>query len=136
MGFTPAAAGTSKAGKIAGEEVLPTRLFEGAAGGAIILGTAPRCPEFHQCFDWPDAVIEIAPQGEDIVALIDQLDAQHQRIERARQTNSVRCLLQHDWVYRWEHILSSVEMEALPQLRQRKLRLSEIAATAVSAAAA
>jgi hypothetical protein len=135
MGFTPAAAGTSKAGKIAGEEVLPTRLFEGTAGGAIILGTTPQCPEFRQYFDWPDAVIEVSPEGEDIAALIDRLDAQPQRIERARQTNAVRCLLQHDWAYRWEHILSNVGMEALPQLRQRKLRLSEIAATAVSAAA-
>jgi len=136
MGFSPAAAGTSKAAKIAGEEVLPTRLFEGAAGGAIILGTAPKCPEFHECFDWPDAVIEVSPQGEDIAALIERLDAQPHRIERARQSNAVGCLLRHDWVYRWEHILAKVGMETLPQLRQRKSRLSEIAAAVVSAAAA
>ena len=136
MGFTPATARTSKAGKVAGEEVLPTRLFEGAAGGAIILGTAPQCLEFRQCFDWPDAVIEVSPETEDIAAVIDRLDAQPQRIERARQTNAIRCLLQHDWVYRWEHILAQVGMEELPQLHQRKSRLSQIAATAGAAAAA
>src|SRR5260370_3761442 len=135
MGFTPAITGGSKVNKVVGEQVGPTRLFEGAAGGAIILGTAPQCPEFHQCFDWPDAVIEVSPESGDIAAVIDQLDAQPQRIERARQTNAVRCLLQHDWVYRWEDILSMVGMEPLPQLHQRKSRLSAIAATAVSAAA-
>jgi len=136
MGFTPAITGASKVNKVAGEQVVPTRLFEGAAGGAIILGTAPQCAEFHQCFDWPDAVIEVSPESGDVAAVIDQLDAQPQRIERARQTNAVRCLLQHDWVYRWEDILSMVGMEPLPQLHHRKSRLRGIAAAAVSAAAA
>jgi hypothetical protein len=136
MGFTPAITGASKLDKVAGEQVVPTRLFEGAAGGAIILGTAPQCPEFRECFDWPDAVIEVPPESDDIAAVIDQLDAQPQRIELARRTNAVRCLLRHDWVYRWEDILSIVGMESLPQLQHRKARLNRIAAAAVSAAAA
>jgi hypothetical protein len=132
MGFNPASLATPKAGKVAGEQVLPTRLFEGAAGGAVILGTAPQCPEFRECFDWPDAVIEVSPESGDIAATIDELDGQPQRIARARRTNATRCLLQHDWVYRWERILSTVGMAPLPQLHSRKSRLSNLAVATLS----
>jgi len=132
IGFSPATLANSKTRTVAGEQVLPGRLFEGAAGGAIILGTAPQCPEFRECFDWPDAVIEVSPDSSDIAAIIDELDAQPQRTERIRRTNAVRCLLQHDWVYRWEHILCKVGMEPLPQLHHRKAELNEIAAAAMA----
>ena len=132
MGFSPASLAGSKADKISGEQVLPGRLFEGAAGGAIILGAAPQCPEFHDCFDWADAVIEVSPDASDIVSIIDKLDADHHWTERLRKTNATRCLLKHDWVYRWEHILSAIGLEPLPQLRDRKARLGEIVATRVS----
>jgi hypothetical protein len=136
MAFNPATLANAKSGKVAGEQVLPSRLFEGAAGGAVILGTAPQCREFHECFNWPDAVIEVSPDSNDIAALIDELDAQPQRLERLRQTNATRCLMQHDWVYRWEHILSTVGMKGLPRLRDRKSRLNDIAASAISYALA
>ena len=132
MGFSPAAVVGAKSDRIVGEQVLPSRLFEGAAGGAVILGTAPQCAEFREYFDWPDAVIEVSPQSSDIAAVIDELDAQPERTERVRRTNAVRCLLRHDWVYRWEHILSTIGMEPLPQLHDRKSRLSEVAAAAMS----
>ena len=131
MAFNPSSLANTKADKVAGEQVLPARLFEGAAGGAIILGSAPQCPEFHEYFDWPDAVIEISPESGDIAAVIDELDAQPQRAELIRRTNAIRCLLKHDWVYRWEHILSTIGMEPLAQLRHRKSRLSDIAAAAM-----
>jgi hypothetical protein len=136
MGLSPAAAKGEKAPKVAGEQVLPSRLFEGAAGGAVILGTAPQCPEFRECFDWPDAVIEVDPDSSDLATVIEQLDAQPRRMERVRQTNAVRCLQQHDWVYRWERILSAAGIDPLPQLKHRKSQLSELAATIMSAAAA
>jgi hypothetical protein len=77
-------------------------------------------------------VIEVPPEPSDIAAVIDALDAQPDRTERVRRTNATRCLLQHDWVYRWEHILSTIGMDTLPQLRHRKSRLSDIAAAALS----
>jgi hypothetical protein len=132
LGLSPVSVGNSKAAKIAGEHVLPARLFEGAAGGAIILGTAPQCDEFRTCFDWPDAVIEVPTGLRDIGALIDELNLQPQRTERARQANAIHCLRQHDWVYRWEHILRTIGLPPLPQLHRRKLRLREIAAAAMS----
>lgn len=132
MGFNPATVATTKAHKVAGEQVLPSRLFEGAAGGAVILGSAPQCAEFRECFDWPDAVIEVPSEPSDIAALIDALDSQPDRTERVRRTNALQCLLRHDWVYRWEHILSTIGMSPLPQLSNRKSRLADIAAAALS----
>ena len=131
MGFNPAALSIHKADKIAGEHVLPSRLFEGAAGGAIILGSAPQCPEFHEYFDWPDAVIEISPEPGDIAAVIKELDAQPQRTELIRRTNAIRCLQKHDWVYRWERILATIGMKPLPQLNHRKSLLNDIADAAM-----
>ena len=127
IAFSPASLTSEKERKVAGEQVLPSRIFEGAAGGAVVLGAAPQCQEFSDCFDWPDAVIEIAPDGSDIVKTIDELEAQPERLERLRRTNAVRCLLQHDWAYRWEHILATVGMEPLPRLQQRKRKLKELA---------
>ncbi|KWV47683.1 hypothetical protein AS156_19830 [Bradyrhizobium macuxiense] len=132
MGFNPAAVMSARSRMISGEQVLPSRLFEGAAGGAVILGSAPQCAEFEEWFDWPDAVIEVSPQTDDIAAVIDELDAQPERIARVRRTNAVRSLQRHDWVYRWEHILSTIGMETLQQLHDRKSRLSEVAAAAMS----
>jgi Glycosyl transferases group 1 len=129
MCFSPATLAYSKTNTIQGEQVLPARLFEGAAGGAVMLGTAPQCAEFRECFDWPDAVIEVHPESTDIAAVIDDLDAQPERTERVRRTGVTRCLQRHDWVYRWEHILSTVGMEPLPQLHRRKAKLREIAAS-------
>jgi hypothetical protein len=136
MVYNPATLATSKADKIAGEQVLPARFFEGAAGGAVMLGTAPGCPEFSKCFDWPDAVIEIDPNSTGIDAVIEELDAQPRRIERARRTNVIRCLLRHDWVYRWEHVLATIGMDPLPQLHDRKSQLRHIADATMSASQA
>jgi len=60
--------------KAAEEQVVPARLFEGAAGGAIMLGTAPKCPEFETCFDWQDAGIEVSATGENIDEVLEELD--------------------------------------------------------------
>ena len=136
IALSPATLANAKSSKVASEQVLPSRLFEGAAGGAVILGTAPRCPEFDECFDWPDAVIEVSPETGDIVAAIEDLEAQPQRLERLRRTSATQCLLRHDWVYRWELILATVGVEPLPQLDERKSRLSEIAAAVLSYAPA
>jgi hypothetical protein len=127
IGFSPASLAGPKADKAAGEEVLPGRLFEGTAGGAVILGTAPKCPEFLEYFDWPDVVVELDPERGDVASLVDELEAQPERLERIRQTNAVQCLLRHDWAYRWERILVSLGMQPRSQLHQRRAELARIA---------
>jgi hypothetical protein len=76
-------------------------------------------------------VVEVSPDGSDIVAVIEELDAQYDWTERLRETNATRCLMKHDWVYRWEHILAKIGLDPLPRLRHRKSRLAEIAAAAI-----
>jgi hypothetical protein len=127
IGFSPASLAGSKADKVAGEQVLPGRLFEGAAGGAVILGTAPKCPEFLEYFDWPDVVVELDPEAGDVASLVGELETQPERLERIRRTNAVQCLLRHDWAYRWERILQSVGMQPRSQLHQRRAELARIA---------
>lgn len=134
MAFSPATLANSKSGTVAGEQVLPARLFEGAAGGAVILGTAPQCAEFGEHFDWPDAVIEVSPDSGSIADVIQDLDAHPRRTELLRRTNAVRCLEMHDWAYRWEHILSTIGMQPLQQLHLRKAQLRQIAADAMAPA--
>ncbi len=131
MAFSPATLGDSKP-VVAGEQVLPTRLFEGAAGGAVIVGTPPRCADFNEHFDWPDAVIEVCPDSGSIAEVIDALDAQPRRMELLRRTNAVRCLERHDWAYRWQQILSTIGMEPLPQFHLRTTRLQQIAADSMA----
>lgn len=128
IGFSPSSIGGPKAAKIANEEVLPGRLFEGAAGGAIILGCAPSCPEFAQYFSWPDAVIEIAPDGSDVLQTISELDQDPERSLAIRYSNVKGCLLNHDWAHRWRHILAAVGLAPLPQLAARLDRLNAAAA--------
>ena len=130
IAFSPASLNNSKTSKMAGEQVVPSRFFEGAAGGAVILGTAPKCEDFDACFDWPDAVIEVSPDTGEIAAVIDELDAQPERIERVRRANAINCLRRHDWVYRWERILNTIGVEPRPQLRARKAQLEQIATEA------
>jgi hypothetical protein len=63
--------------------------------------------------------------------VISELDAQPERTEHIRRSNAIGCLLKHDWVYRWEHLLATIGMEPLAQLRRRKSRLSDRAAAAM-----
>ena len=127
IAFNPATLAGEKSSKIADEQVLASRLFEGAAGGAVILGSAPQCAEFSEAFPWAEAVVEINPDGTNIEKTIADLDAEPERVERLRATAIAGSLLRHDWVYRWEAVLSAVGLPPLHQLEQRKRRLSHLA---------
>ncbi|HVR62780.1 MAG TPA: hypothetical protein VMU50_12835, partial [Polyangia bacterium] len=75
------------ANQTGGDEALGSRLYEGAAGGAIVLGVAPDCPEFATQFDWPDALIPIPFDAADMQPILRELDAQAPRLARARTGN-------------------------------------------------
>jgi hypothetical protein len=132
--FSPASLESPKAAKIAGEQVLPSRMFEGAVGGAVMLGSAPKCKEFEEQFPWADAVIEVDSTA-DIGTLIDELDAGADRINRLRHRSMTGCLRRHDWAHRWESVLSILQMKPDPQLLQRKSRLAILADEADTAVA-
>ncbi len=113
-----------------GQEELNIRFFEGAAGGAVMLGIPPNCQAFHQNFDWSDAVIPLAEDSTNIAEIISQLDSQPERLNKIRTDNVVNSLLRHDWVYRWEKILDTIGIHPSKGMLQRKDKLKELAAIA------
>jgi hypothetical protein len=117
-----------KAIESAGEIALPGRLFEGAAGGAVMIGTEPRCPEFRELFDWPDALIEIPVEPDDIRAVLADLDAKPERLARIRATNAVESLRRHDWAYRWKTVLETLGFPPTEGVKARIAKLDALAA--------
>jgi hypothetical protein len=108
-----------------GDQVLTTRYFEAAAGGAVILGSAPDCPEYHAAFDWPDAVI---PLSGDAGPLIRALDRDPARLARIRADNLRQSLLRHDWTHRWAQVLQTFHLAPTPAHDARRARLDALAA--------
>lgn len=97
-----------------------TRFFEGAAGGAVMLGFAPDTEAFRSLFGWQDAVIPVEPNEAAVIELLDALDVDPERTEAIRRINVSKALRHHDGVYRWEQILRAVDLEPLPALADRK----------------
>lgn len=106
------------------DHALSTRYFEGAAGGAVILGTRPECPEFDAAFDWPDAVI---PLTSDPRAVLAALDRDPLRVFRARHANVTQCLRRHDWAHRWSQVLSTLGLPRTTAHANRLTTLSDLA---------
>ncbi len=103
------------------------RYFEGAGSGAIMIGEYPNNEEFKKLFDWPDAVLHLPYDSDNIDTLINELDRQPERQEHIRRTNVLQALMRHDWVYRWETVLATAGLEPLPELLERKERLRNLA---------
>jgi hypothetical protein len=110
-----------------GEQSLATRYFEGAAGGSVMLGSAPACPEFDELFDWPDALIPISTEPEDMRGILAELDAQPSRLARIRTENVRQSLLRHDWAHRWSLVLDTLGLERSDALADRLARLDQAA---------
>jgi hypothetical protein len=110
-----------------GQVEIGYRFFEGAAAGTVMIGQHPETELFYQNFDWPDAVIPIPDDGTQIAEFLAKLDAQPERLEKARRNNVINSLLRHDWVYRWREILETVGLEPKPALHDRVKRLKNIA---------
>ena len=109
-----------------GDEALGSRLFEGMAAGAVLLGVAPSCPEFDLCFDWPDAVVELPTETPEVERFLSELTAQPERLRRARRHNVVGVLRRHDWSQRWATILETMDLPALEGMQGRRRRLAEL----------
>jgi hypothetical protein len=122
IAFNPPDIGGGGKGRFKDEQALSTRYFEGAAGGAVMLGSAPRCPQFGVAFDWPDAIIPLSPDS-NIAALLRELDRDPERLETVSRRNVRECLLRHDWSHRWATILEHVGLEPTPALEARIAKL-------------
>ena len=119
-----------------GEDALSTRYFEAAGGGAVVVGSAPDCPEYGQAFDWPDATVPASYDGHDVLDVLRALDNDPERVARARWRNLTGTLRRHDWAYRWCDVLSLAGLEPTPSALARITRLRELAEHVDAACAA
>jgi hypothetical protein len=115
-----------------GEQSLSARYFEGAAGGSVMIGSAPRCREFWDLFDWPDALIEIPSEPEDVGEILSDLNAQPERMARIRSENVRQSLLRHDWAHRWRTVLETFDLPPTAGLKERLTQLSRAAGQVAS----
>ena len=109
------------------QEELGFRSFEGAAGGAVLLGQFPKSDAARSLFDWPDAHIEVPYNSTDMPAVIDALERSPERVARIRRDNVVNTLRRHDWAYRWHGLLSALDMAPAEALLHREHLLHELA---------
>jgi hypothetical protein len=110
-----------------GTEEMGARYFEGAAGGAVMIGMAPRCAAYDDCFDWRDAVISTPRDPAQIPCLIAELEAQPHRLAQIRRNNVTNSLRRHDWAYRWHQILDCAGLPATAGLVEREAELNRVA---------
>lgn len=122
IAFNPRDIGGGGTGRWRDEQALSTRYFEGAAGGAVMLGSHPTCPEYDQAFDWDDAVIPLDPKG-NVADRIAELNRDPERLAAMSRRNVNECLRRHDWSHRWETILRHLGMEPTAALGERTARL-------------
>jgi hypothetical protein len=109
------------------QEEIGFRSFEGAAGGAVLLGHTPATPSLDELFDWPDAHVHVAFGSRDIADVIHQLDADPERVNTIRRNNVVNSLRRHDWAYRWKTVLDKLQIAARPRLGKRLDTLRDLA---------
>ncbi|MCV7282571.1 glycosyltransferase family 1 protein [Mycolicibacterium flavescens] len=111
-----------------GQQELGYRYFEGAAGGAVLIGDMPENESSTEHFGWPDAVIPLPPDR-DIADIIAELEADPRRLERISATNVINSLRRHDHLYRWGEILSIAGLEETAAMERRRRDLEELAVT-------
>jgi len=114
---------------------LGARHFEGAAGGAVLLGEPPQCPAFDEHFGWPDAVVSMSWDENDPAAVFDALEGDRPRLERIRTSNILNCLRRHDWLHRWKMILDATGLAPQPGVARREQQLEDLADFVPGAAA-
>jgi len=110
-----------------GQVEIGMRYYEGLAAGTVMIGQAPDCISFKETFNWPDAVIEIKPEGSDAYDVLKSLSSQPERLLEISRRNAAEALLRHDWVYRWKKILEIAGLKPTQELEMREGKLKRIA---------
>jgi hypothetical protein len=118
--FLVSQAKTNEPGDVQGQQEHGPRFFEGAAAGAVLVGNAPDRGPFLEQFDWTDALIREPADSKNIPEVIAELDADAERVERARRANVINALRRHDWVYRWQQVLDVVGLPATEAVLARR----------------
>ncbi len=115
-----------------GQVEIGHRYYEGAAAGAVMIGQAPNCDAFGEMFPWPDAVVEVKPDGSDVIDVVNRIESLPGLAFAISQRNAAEALLRHDWGYRWKQILQVAGLQPLPAMDVREQRLKQLAAIPLS----
>jgi glycosyl transferase family 1 len=110
-----------------GRDEIAARFYEGAAGGAILLGEPPDNEDFRTQFGWTDSVIRMPFDAPHVAEVIAELDADPARSARIRQDNVVNALLRHDWVYRLRQVLEVAGLAPSKRVLGREAHLAALA---------
>jgi hypothetical protein len=111
---------------VTGSQIEPGyRFFEGAAAGAVMMGTGTSSRVIDDLFDWEEPFIEVDPSGEDIVDRIAEIEEQPDRKAEIRRRNAVGSLLAHDPAHRWRKVLGTLDLEEPPGVGRRIDRLAK-----------
>jgi glycosyl transferase family 1 len=116
-----------------GQSEVGARFFEGAAAGAVILGRAPKAPNFAEVFHWPDAVVDAGSSEEELTAALAKFKADPTLIATASRKSAAEALRKFDWAHRWKDILRLAGVEPTPKLLQRERHMHELAAAGEAA---
>ncbi|WP_250443503.1 glycosyltransferase [Actinotalea sp. C106] len=110
-----------------GEESLTNRYFEVLAAGAVMLGSAAETSDFEDCFGWTDAVVPLRAPAPDVMTVIETVERDGDRRDRASRAGIVECLRRHDWAHRWRDVLAVAGVPERPQLGRRLDELEALA---------
>jgi hypothetical protein len=110
-----------------GQVEIGSRFYEGAAAGTVMIGQAPDCEAYRELFGWPEVVIQIQPDGSDIMAVLSDLGSDPERMAAISRRNTKEALLHHDWVYRWNEMFRVAGIELSPRMAARERRLKDLA---------
>jgi Glycosyl transferases group 1 len=116
-----------------GQVEIGYRYFEGAAAGTVMIGQAPKCAAFGEMFPWPDAVVEVHPDGSDVRSILASMRSEPARHLAIGRRNATEALLRHDWIYRWKEVFSVAGIEPSEYMATRQRRLKDLAERRASA---
>jgi hypothetical protein len=131
--FVVASAKMDALNETRGQVEIGARYYEGLAAGAVMIGEPPDCEAYRQSFGWPGVVVQIQPDGSDIMSVLNDLDSDPKRIAAISRRNTKEALLHHDWAYRWNEMFRVVDVEPSPRMAARLRRLKDLADFAASA---
>jgi glycosyl transferase family 1 len=116
-----------------GHDEISSRFYEGAAAGTVMLGEAPRTPEFERQFGWPDAVIPLPFDSPDVGRVLAALDEDPARLLRIRRDGARQAALRHDWVHRLRTVFDTLGLSPTEDMDARGRRLQALAEGTIEA---
>lgn len=109
-----------------GQAEIGFRFFEGLAGGAVLLGDAPRTEQFKRLLGWDDSLIGIPFDCANIADVITELNTQPSRLQAIRRRNVRNIIRRHDWLHRWEIMLARAGLSHTPAMKRRAETLADL----------